>query len=277
MRAAPMTLMLITNDTRLAAIAEQNTVRRIWIDLERMGKRERQGDHGSVISDHTMEDITRMRQALTSAEIVVRINPLHPGSAAEVDEVIRRGADWIMLPMVTTAFDVQRFIELVGGRAKTMPLFETRQAHACLKEIVALEGIDACYIGLNDLQLSYGHRFMFEPLACGIVEDMCRTIAAKGIPFGFGGIARLMDGTLPAWRVVAEHYRLGSGMTVLSRSFQAGWKDLPEDALRAAFSCAVEDIRAYEAQLQTEDARYFLDNQAQTKRIVEHIAGMCYA
>ena len=41
----------------------------------------------------------------------------------------------------------------------------------------------------------------------------------KGIPYGFGGIAQLGQGTLPAENIIAEHYRLGSSMAILSRSF----------------------------------------------------------
>ena len=44
----------------------------------------------------------------------------------------------------------------------------------------------------------------------------------KGIKvamLGFGGIARLGFGMLPAEHVIAEHYRLGSTAVILSRSF----------------------------------------------------------
>ena len=84
---------------------------------------------------------------------------------------------------------------------------------------MAIDGIDEIFVGLNDLSLGYGKKFMFELLTDGTVERLCEKFKAKGIPFGFGGIAALGKGMLPAERVIAEHYRLGSTCAILSRSF----------------------------------------------------------
>ena len=62
-------------------------------------------------------------------------------------------------------------------------------------------------------------KFMFELLVDGTIEMLCKKIKAKGIPYGFGGIAQLRQGTLPAENIIAGHYRLGSSMAILSRSF----------------------------------------------------------
>ena len=40
------------------------------------------------------------------------------------------------------------------------------------------------------------------------------------MPFGFGGIARIGDGMLPAEKILAEHIRLGSSSVILSRTFK---------------------------------------------------------
>lgn len=40
------------------------------------------------------------------------------------------------------------------------------------------------------------------------------------MPFGFGGIARIGDGLLPAEKILAEHVRLGSSSVILSRTFK---------------------------------------------------------
>ena len=52
-------------------------------------------------SMHVPEDISRLKNVLTKSEILVRINPLYSESKKEIDDVIRRGADIIMLPMFT--------------------------------------------------------------------------------------------------------------------------------------------------------------------------------
>ena len=50
-------LMYITNKVEVALIAEKYGVDRIWIDLEKEGKAERQKGRDSVKSNHTIEDI----------------------------------------------------------------------------------------------------------------------------------------------------------------------------------------------------------------------------
>ena len=92
-----LTLMYITNDPAIALIAEKNGVDRIWVDLETLGKEQRQKGLNSVKSHHTIEDIRVISPLLTKAEMLVRVNPINPESKKEIDEVIAAGADIIML------------------------------------------------------------------------------------------------------------------------------------------------------------------------------------
>ena len=55
-----------------------------------------------------------------------------------------------------------------------------------------------------------GKSTLFEPLANGLIETLCDKFKKAGVPYGFGGIAILGDGMLPAERIIMEHYRLGS-------------------------------------------------------------------
>lgn len=190
----PLKLMYITNRPDVARIAEENTVDRIWVDLETRGKAERQGHVNSVKSDHTMADVSTIRDAISKAQLLVRVNPLWDGSKAEVDEVVSRGADIIMLPMFHTPDEAKQFIDMINGRAKVMLLVETIEAEKNIDSIASVPGVDEIHIGLNDLHLAYNKTFMFELLANGQVEAMTRTIGAHGIPYGFGGIARLDEG-----------------------------------------------------------------------------------
>lgn len=214
-----LTLMYITNDPAVAQVAEKNGVQRIWIDLETLGKQERQKNMNTVKSNHTIHDIENVAKVLTTSELLVRVNPINENSEDEINRVIAAGADMIMLPMWKSAEDVRTFLRFVGGRVKTTLLLETKEAVACVDEVLAMGGFDEIHIGLNDLHLSYGLTFMFELLKNGTVETLCRKIAAKGIPYGFGGIARIGEGTLPAEWIVKEHYRLNSTRAILSRSF----------------------------------------------------------
>ena len=128
-------LMYITNDPTVAKIAADAGVDRIFIDMEVLGKAERQGDMDTVQSHHTPEDIAKVRAAIGgSAEIMARVNPLNPNSQAEIDASVENGADVIMLPMWHTADDLRRLVSMVNGRAKVIPLLETDTAAEHLPE-----------------------------------------------------------------------------------------------------------------------------------------------
>lgn len=259
-------LMYITNQPDVAQIAEAAGVDRIFVDMEYIGKFERQGGMDTVQSHHTIDDIATVRRAITKAELMVRVNPIHPAtenygsSREEVDAAIKAGADVVMLPFFKTVEEVRTFIELVDGRAKTFPLLETPEAVEVIDEILALDGLDEIHIGLNDLSLGYGKKFMFELLSDGTVERLCNKFQAKGIPYGFGGIASLGKGALPSEYIIREHYRLGSTRAILSRSFCDVNKVQHLGEIARTFVDGVREIRALEEECQ-QHRNYFTDNQ----------------
>lgn len=243
--------MYITNSPEIAQIAETAGVDRIFVDMEYIGKTDRQGGMDTVQSHHTLEDIKKVSKAIKKAELLVRINPIHEAtdkyisSKEEIDRAIENGAQILMLPYFKTVEEVKTFIELVAGRAKTMPLLETPEAVECIDEILKLD-IDEILIGLNDLSLGYGKKFMFELLVDGTVERLCNKFKEKGIPYGFGGIAALGKGMLPAERIITEHYRLGSSRVILSRSFCDVNKIKHLGEISSIFMAGIREIREYE-------------------------------
>ena len=268
-------LMYITNRPDVAALADECGVDRIFIDLEIVGKEERQADMNTVISRHSVEDISKVKAVLKNAELLCRVNPIYSASEGEINECIRRGADILMLPYFKTGDEVKKFIKYVDGRAKVCLLVETAEAVEHLDDILDIPGIDMIHIGLNDLHLSYGLTFMFELLSNGTVEAIGKKIRAKGIPYGFGGIARIGKGMLPAEHVIAEHYRLGSEMAILSRSFcnASNCKNINE--IRDIFSDGLKEIYEYEDTLKSETDEFFEENRKtaakEIARIVEQI------
>ena len=239
-------LMYITNSPEVAQIAQNSGVDRIWIDLQTFGKEERQKGMNTVKSQHTVDDIKKIKPILTKSEMLVRVNPWNDNSVQEIDQVVSAGADIIMLPMWKSAAEVTNFINSVGGRCKTTLLLETKEAVECLDEVLKNDGVDEIHIGLNDLHLSYGLTFMFELLANGTVEKLTKKIAGAGLPYGFGGIARLGEGLLPSKKVIMEHYRLGSTRAILSRSFcdNAIITDIKE--VEHVFTENMKELRDYE-------------------------------
>ena len=270
-------LMYITNRADVARVAQSCGVDRIFVDMEYIGKDSRQGGLDTVKSFHTVEDVTALRKVLDKSELLVRINPIHQAtenycsSEDEINAVIEAGADVIMLPMAKTAKEVKAFTDLVNGRAKTLFLLETAEATENIDDILEQSGIDEIHIGLNDLHLSYKKDFMFELLVDGTVEKLCNKIKAHNIPYGFGGIARLGFGMLPAEYVIAEHYRLGSSAAILSRSFCDVHKTNDITKVESTFIQEIGKIRNYEKELANKPVEFYNKNQTETKRLVSLI------
>lgn len=271
-------LMYITNNPQVAELAQNSGVDRIFVDMEYIGKEERQGGLDTVKSHHTVEDVKALRQVLTTTELLVRVNPIHEAgenwcsSEEEINAVVEAGADIIMLPMAKTVEDIEKFVKYVNGRTKTMLLLETAEAKESIKEMLDVGGLDYVHIGLNDLHLSYKMKFMFQLLSDGTVEDLCKIIGSYGVPYGFGGIARIGHGMLPAEHVIAEHYRLGSTAAILSRSFCDIYKMDDISEIERLFKQEMSIIRDYENSLISKDEQFFLENQKETARLVNVIA-----
>ena len=243
--------MYITNRPDVAKIAEENGVDRIFEEMEYIGKAERQGKMDTVQNHHTLEDVRKVR----------------------ANAVIDAGADIVMLPYFKTIEEIHRFITAVNGRAKTMLLLETKEAVAITDVILTMKGIDEIHIGLNDLCISYGKTFMFELLIDGTVERLCRKMELANKFYGFGGIASLGRGMVPAEMIIKEHYRLGSHMAILSRSF-CNINNFEElDAVEEIFYRGVREIRTLEKEC-GEHLKYFSDNRKELTEAVDGVVAL---
>lgn len=257
-------------------IAEEAGIDWIFLDMEFIGKDARQGGLDTVQNHHTIQDVQNIRKVITKSKLLVRVNPIHealtdyPSSKDEIDASINAGADIVMLPYFKSVEEVRMFIDYVGGRAKTCLLLETAEAAMLIDEILKLPGIDMIHIGLNDLHLSLGMKFMFQLLTDGIVENLAGKIKAKGIPFGFGGLARLDTGAIPGRYVLKEHYRLGSSMVIISRSFCNTDKITDVEEIRRIFNAGISDIRCLEKEASAA-ATYFTDNVEAIKAAVDKV------
>lgn len=269
-------LMYITNKPAVAKIAEKAGVDWIFLDMEYIGKDARQGGLDTVQNHHTVKDVAVIKATVKNAKVLVRVNPIHgtlpdyPSSKDEIDSVINAGADIVMLPFFKTIEEVRAFIGYVGGRAKTCLLLETAEAAMLIDEILKVPGIDMIHIGLNDLHLALGMKFMFQLLTDGIVESLANKIKAKGIPFGFGGLARLDTGAVPGKYVLKEHYRLGSSMVIVSRSFCNTDQIADLNEVKQIFITGIAEIRRLEAEASAA-ATYFADNAAALREAVDRI------
>jgi hypothetical protein len=214
-------LTLFTNDPELARRADTAGINRIGLDLEEIGKAERQGQLNTWISDHKKEHLPSIRQALNNAKLFARTNPIHSESQREIDELVEQGVEVLMLPMFKTVSEAVTFVEIINGRADVSLLVETAAAAVRLEKIVELPGIDEIHIGLNDLHLDLGLTNHFELLGTRFLEHLAETVLNNNIPFGFGGIGRAHDERLPipSELVYAQYPRLKADRALVSRVF----------------------------------------------------------
>lgn len=270
-------LMYITNKPEIAKMAENAGVDRIFVDMEYIGKTLRQGGMDTVQSHHTFDDIKNVATVLSKSELLVRINPIHEAtneyisSKEEIDRAIESGAQILMLPYFKTVSEVRQFVDIVGGRVKTMPLIETPEAADAIDEIASIKGVDELFVGLNDLSLGYGKKFMFEVLADGTIDKLASIIKVHNVPFGFGGLASISGGLLPGFMVLKEHYRLKSSSVILSRSFCNTNQISDVTLIEKYFIQEVAKIREYEKTLL--NSNDFEENKEQVIKSVKKITG----
>ena len=270
-------LMYITNRPEVAEIADRTGVDRIFIDMEYIGKEKRQAGLDSVKSRHTIADIVSVRKVLKNAELLVRVNPIHKatseysGSREEINAAVDAGADVIMLPMYRTLDDVEEFLHIVDGRAKTQLLAETPDACSFMNQVVMIPEVDEIHLGLNDLHLAYHKKFMFELLADGTVDKICNVIKQTDKRFGFGGIARVGYGMLPAEYVINEHYRIGSTCAILSRAFCNADKIKELSVISELFETEMGKIRETESLAENMSEEALNYNHEQVKKLVSQI------
>ncbi len=263
-------LMILAADP-LSAIEAQNAgVDRIFYDLEWIGKNERQHGRNTVKSDNKIDDIPAVRKVLTTSQLLVRTNPIHAYTQIEVDKAIEYGADILMLPMVVDQHDAEQYVDMIGGRAKVCIMIETAAAMARLDKILAVPGVDEVFIGLNDLHISMGLTFMFELLSDGLVEYIANKCNAVGMPFGFGGIARIGEGDLPSDNILGEHVRLGSTSVILSRTFK-GVVGVDKNAREIDLTEEVAKVRARMVDIEKWDKQQHDENRRSIAKSVDAI------
>lgn len=258
-------LLQITNDPALARRCDAMDGMRLFVDLELLGKQARQPGGTTFITSHEISDVGRVKAELHRAPLMVRVNPLNPTSPAEIEAVLAQQPDLLMLPMFADAQTLRSFSSLVAGRCPLVALLETEGAFGSMNEWLDTPGLVEVFVGLNDLHRSLGCHFMFEPLADGHVETVAQAAHARGLRFGFGGIARMDEGLLTGRDVLGEHLRLGSQSVILSRTFHRSHDD-------ASFESAVAALRDAERALAQRSPQHIENDHLRTTATIGRIA-----
>jgi hypothetical protein len=206
----------------------------VGVDLETLGKRERQSGLGTWISAHRMESLPAIRAALTHAALFARTNPMNRHAGDEIDRLLELGVEVLMLPMFESRAEVARFVDLVAGRARVVLLLETLGGLRELDSILALDGVDEVHVGINDMALAMGLRNRFSVVVSPEMSEVAAACRGAGVRFGFGGVGKVGDQGLPIPPdlIYAQYARLGATSALVSRAFLIGDSagiDLPRE------------------------------------------------
>ena len=268
-----LNFMMITASPEVAAFIEQHGVARIFLDQEVLGKAERQGHLNTHKAAHTLQEISAVADVLRQAELMVRINPVNTKTLDEINAALDHGAQRLMLPMFTTRDEVELFLKWVNGRVPVTFLAETPQSIVRLPDWLTLlkPGYDEVHIGLNDLSLSMGLNFLFEPMASRLLDSPAKYLNDAHIRWGIGGVARIGQGELPAEVVIGEHVRLGSQWVILSRAFHQGASSSSDLLQTLNFPSEVSKLRDAEVSWREAGLDALLDNQQVLAKCAFHL------
>ena len=152
-----LTLMYITNNPQIAQIAQSAGVDRIWVDLEYLGKEDRQGGMDTVKSRHTIDDIRTIRPVVTTSELLVRINPIHDAGGCygsmedEIEQVIDAGAD-VYIDMISSKvvsiFTKKKLVMRAGEKDKAVSFKDEK-----LFELIQRFSEEAGFCGQIDIDI----------------------------------------------------------------------------------------------------------------------------
>lgn len=266
-----MRFWIILNSPEMAKFCINNGVDRIFLDLEKLGKKERQGHLNTWKSNHKNTDISLLRKTLPKTKLIVRLNPWHINSNSEINYAIENGADFLMLPMIKSLHDISSFCYEVSNQVPIIPLIETQESLNLIPKIIKLSGVKEIYIGLNDLSISLKNKFIFEPLINKLLEEPAKILNNENIPWGFGGIARYGEGLIPAELIMGEHVRLGSNRVILSRTFHRNAKDLDNLVANMDFSKEIKKLVDCESEWSKASKAELEENTQKIKSIISAI------
>lgn len=206
---------LFTADLTQALSAQEAGVDSVIVDWENQGKYERQKNYDTEINHHSLEQLSALTSGL-KIPVTVRVNGL-PFGEKEIETAIDHGARIIMLPMARSPRDVEKFLGQVRGRAQTLIQIETAEL---AEQCAGLAGMawDYAFIGLNDLMISRGGHWLWEPLYDGTVEKIFQALPGRRL--GFGGVTAIGGGhPLPFVELLREFARLNAGFSFMRRTF----------------------------------------------------------
>jgi hypothetical protein len=256
-------LFYITNNITEAKIVDKLDINWIFIDIETVGKKDRQIGRNTVMSDHSITDVQKIRSVISDTKILLRCNPIGSHSKKELEEINNTsGIDMVILPFFKTVREVEIFIELLDtSKVEPALLIETTSSIDNLSDILKVYPFKYVHIGLNDLHIERKTKFMFEPYIDGLLDRTTSILRSSKIKFGIGGIGKIGSDLLPTPEcVINEHIRLKSSGVILSRSFKGDFSEERKELFESELTKSLNKFRMHEKYSKTLDETQLLES-----------------
>jgi len=220
-----MNHIIIVNSIEEILQAIQCGIDLLMVDLETIGKRERQIAWKTHLSDSDGISILECLDRDTVTELIVRTEPYFDNYGEHVRLLYNLGVRKFMLPYFSDAQTVGLMLHEIPRDCHVVLLFETIKSVMRFEEILELVGQRnfAVHVGLNDLSITLDVREnMFEPLLSGVLDYFCETMVNRKIDFGIGGIAQLgfNHGLYSPEFLLNTYKSKGANWVILNRAFK---------------------------------------------------------
>ncbi len=214
-----MRYFLFNSNIELAqAIDNISKIDTYYIDLEIIGKEERQKNRNSLISYHKLDDIDIVRNALNKTSLGVRINPINNYSESEINSCIKRGANVLMLPMFKKLEEVEEFINIIDKRCSIDLLVETPEALSFIDKL-PFKKIRYIHFGINDLSIAFNYKIIFQMYFEEKLKKATKYLKDNNITFGIGGIGNFDAKPFSPNLIFSAAISNGAERIILSRNF----------------------------------------------------------
>lgn len=230
-RMASLSLVAFEHELNRVLPLYDGGLREFIVDHESRGKERRQLGADTEINEAPLAAIEPLAR-LKGVRVHCRINAWCEDSHDEIERAIGSGASRIYLPMARGRGEVEAFLRAVDSRTETAILIETKAAVDGAEQFGDLP-LNAVFVGLNDLAISRGQKFIFTALRDGSIDRIRAAVPA--IEFGFGGATCIDCGDpIPCRMLLGELAAHRGGFTFMRRSFRRDivGRDIPSELAR---------------------------------------------
>lgn len=257
-----MKYFLFSNSPSLTKFFDSiDCIETIFVDLETLGKRDRQPNLQTFVSNHTIDDVLIIRKVVKSSQFGVRINPVNPNTANEINYLIKCGVDVIMLPFFHSLDEIYYVLDVINGKASLDLLLETPSSLLFVDQIPH-NLIRNFHFGLNDLSISLKLNHIFAAYFNNKLIDAASSLYASNATFGFGGVGRVYSCPISSFNVLSRSLYLSGQRLILARSFINSFFNINGESLIYEELYKLESMELYLSRLSDDSLKAHDDSFA---------------